>query len=232
MKNLMCIAGLLVLLLGLPAANAADVSGAWAGAFDYEGTNVPLTFHFAIANGDLTGNVEGLPTTPAEIHDGKVDGGTVTFWVDTDYEGQTYKLVFKGTVSTTGNQIDFNLGTDDESWSTELTATRSTETTPVTVSGIWNGSFDFQGTNIPLTFHLTSSAGIVTGTVEGLPTSPAEIHEGKLDGDTVTFWLNTDYEGQTYKLVYKGKVSAGQIEFSFGTDDGSWGTELTATKGA
>ncbi|MGC9223877.1 MAG: hypothetical protein ACP5E2_08120 [Terracidiphilus sp.] len=232
MKKLLCIAGLLVLLLGLPAANAADPSGTWTGAFDFEGTTVPLTFHFAVTNGVLTGDVEGLPTTPAEIHDGKVDGGTVTFWVDTDYEEQTYKLVFKGTVSTAGNQIDFNLGTDDGSWSTELTAAKGAETTPVTVSGTWNGSFDFQGTSIPLTFHLTSSAGVVTGTVEGLPTSPAEIHEGKLDGDTVTFWLNTDYEGQTYKLVYKGKVSAGQIEFSFGTDDGSWETELTATKGA
>ncbi len=232
MKKLLCIAGLLVLLLGLPAANAADASGTWTGAFDFEGTNVPLTFHFAVANGALTGDVDGLPTTPAEIHDGKVDGSTVTFWVDTDYEDQTYKLVFKGTVSTLGNQIDFNFGTDDGSWGAELTASKDTKVAAVNVSGIWNGSFDFQGTSIPLIFHLTSSAGVVTGTVEGLPTSPAEIHEGKLDGDTVTFWLNTDYEGQTYKLVYKGKVSGGQIEFSFGTDDGSWETELTATKGA
>ena len=83
---------------------------------------------------------------------------------------------------------------------------------------------------MPLTFHLTSAASVVTGTVEGLPTTPAEIHEGTLDGDTVSFWVNTDYQGQTYKLVYKGKVTAGQIAFSFGTDDGSWGTEITVTR--
>ena len=58
---------------------------------------------------------------------------------------------------------------------------------------------------MPLTIHLTSSAGVVTGTVEGLPTTPAEIHEGKLDGDTVSFWLNTDYQGQTYKLTLQGQ---------------------------
>jgi hypothetical protein len=46
----------------------------------------------------------------------------------------------------------------------------------------------------------------------------------------VTFWVNTDYQGQTYKVVYKGKISAAQIAFTFGTDDGSWGTEMTVTK--
>jgi hypothetical protein len=98
------------------------------------------------------------------------------------------------------------------------------------VSGTWKGSFDFQGTNVPVTFHLTSTGDVVTGNIEGLPTTPAEIHDGKIDGDVVTFWINSDYEGNTYKLVYKGTISADGIKFSFGTEDGSWGTELTATK--
>lgn len=97
-------------------------------------------------------------------------------------------------------------------------------------NGTWKGAFDFHGTNVPLTFHLTLASGAVTGTVEGLPTTPAEIHEGKLNGDAVTFWVNTDYQGQTYKLVYTGKITAAQIAFTFGTDDGSWSAQLTATK--
>jgi hypothetical protein len=40
----------------------------------------------------------------------------------------------------------------------------------------------------------------------------------------------TDYAGQTYKLVYKGKVSGDQIQFTFGTEDGGWSAELTAKK--
>jgi hypothetical protein len=234
MGNFLRIAGLVAFLAMLPAANAADASGTWKGAFDFQGTSIPLIFHFAVANGAVTGTVEGLPTTPAELHDGKVDGGAVTFWVNTDYQGQTYKLVFKGAISATGDQIAFNLGTDDGTWAAQMTAAKSAETAPAPagpdINGTWKGSFDFQGTNMPLTIHLTSSAGVVTGTVEGLPTTPAEIHEGKLDGDTVSFWLNTDYQGQTYKLNYKGKISAGQIAFTFGTDDGTWGTEMTATK--
>jgi hypothetical protein len=246
MKNFIRIVGLIAFLAVLPAANAADASGTWKGAFDFEGTNVPLTLHFTVADGAVTGTVEGMPTTPTEIHDGKVDGGTLTFWVNTDFQGQTYKLEFKGAISAAGDQIAFTFGTEDGTWGSQMTVTRSAETAPAPglapasvpapapagadITGTWKGSFASQGTNFSLTFHLTSAAGVVTGTVEGLPTTPAEIHEGKLDGDTVSFWLNTDYQGQTYKLLYKGKISAGQIAFTFATDDGSWSTDMTATK--
>ena len=98
------------------------------------------------------------------------------------------------------------------------------------VSGTWKGAFDFNGNTVPLTFNLKTAGNSLTGTVEGLPTTPTEVHDGKVDGDAISFWLATDYEGQTYKLVYKGKVSGDQIQFTFGTEDGSWGTELTAKK--
>jgi hypothetical protein len=98
------------------------------------------------------------------------------------------------------------------------------------VAGTWKGSFEFSGDNVPVTLNLKTSGSTVTGTVEGLPSSPVEIHDGKVDGDNITFWVNTDYQGQTYKLVYKGKVSGDQIQFTFGTEDGSWGTDLTVKK--
>ena len=184
----------------------------------------------------MTGTVEGLPTTPAEIHDGKVDGDTVTFWVNTDYQGQTYKMRVQGKVSAAGDEIAFTFGTEDGSWGAtvdgeDTSAPRRRLPLP-DVTGTWKGAFDFQGSSVPLTFHLTVAAGAVTGTVEGLPTTPAEIHDGKVDGDTVTFWVNTDYQGDTYKLVYKGKIAADGSSSSSVTEDGSWGTELTATKGS
>jgi hypothetical protein len=232
MKNVLRLVGLFAFLAVLPTAHAADLTGTWKGAFDFQGTSVPLTFHLTVAGGAVTGTVEGLPNTPAEIHDGKVDGDTVTFWVNSDYQGTTYKLVYKGKVS--AGEIAFSLGTEDGSWGTTLTAKNGdlptvTPSTP-DVTGSWKGAFDFEGTTVPLTFHLTAAGSTVTGTVEGLPTTPAEIHDGKVDGDTVTFSVTTDYQGSPVKLVYKGKVSTDGIKFAFGTEDGSWGTELTATK--
>lgn len=232
MKNVLRLVGLFAFLAVLPSAHAADVTGTWKGAFDFQGTSIPLVIHLTAASGVVTGTVEGLPTSPAEIHDGKVDGDTITFSVNTDYQGTTYKLVCKGKVS--AGEIDFSLGTEDGGWTTTLTAKNGempvVKPAAPDATGNWKGAFDFQGTSVPLAFHLTVAGGAVTGTVDGLPTTPAEIHDGKVDGDTVTFSVTTDYQGTPVKLVYKGKISADGIKFTFGTEDGSWGSELTATK--
>lgn len=124
MKRLLQLAGLVVLVTVLPAARAADLSGNWRGSFDFQGSSVQLTFHLTVDGKTLTGNVEGLPTTPAEIHDGKIDGNNITFWLNTDYEGTQYKLVYNGTISADGESIGFTLATEAGDWSAELKATR------------------------------------------------------------------------------------------------------------
>ncbi len=222
------IAGLAAFLAVASCAQAADVTGTWKGSFDFQGTNVALTFHLTTDTGAVTGTVEGLPTTPVEIHDGKLDADSLTFWVNTDYEGQTYKLLYKGKVAP--GQIDFSFGTEDGSWGATLIAKGDAQLATTSLAGNWKGNFDFQGNDVALTFHLAVSGSTVTGTVEGLPSGPTEIHDGKIDGNTLSFWLPTEYQGTAYKLVYQGKISADAIKFSFGTEDGSWGTELTATK--
>jgi hypothetical protein len=98
------------------------------------------------------------------------------------------------------------------------------------VTGAWKGSFDLQGNPMPLTFNLKSDGSTVTGNVEGMGAAPVDIHEGKIDGGLVTFWLNANYQGQTYALTFKGKVSNGQIDFDFGTADDSWSATVTAKK--
>ena len=238
MKYVLRFAALIALIAALPMARAADPTGTWKGAFDFQGTSVPLVFHLTASAGAVTGNIEGLPSSPTEIHDGKVDGDAVTFWLNTDYQGTPYKLVFKGKIG--AGQIDFTFGTEDGSWGSELVAKSGADasaTAPVAapaavdVTGNWKAALDVQGASLPLVFHLTSKDGVVTGTIDGLPSgAPTQIHDGKLDGDTVTFWLNSDYQGTTYKIVCKGKVSAAGIAFTIGTEDGSWGTDTTATK--
>lgn len=217
----------------LPGARAADPSGTWKGAFDFQGSSIPLTFHLAIDGAKVTGTVEGLPTTPAEIHDGTLNGETVSFWVNTDYEGQTYKLVYQGKIG--ADAISFDFGTEDGSWSSPLMVKKSTESASAPapapdVTGDWSGTFDLNGTPTELKFHLKNSGEAVTGTVERPGASPTEIHEGKIDGDTVSFWITTDYEGQSYTIVYKGKIAPGQIDFDFGTADDSWSSQVVAKK--
>jgi hypothetical protein len=97
------------------------------------------------------------------------------------------------------------------------------------LTGKWEGAFAFQDQSVPLTLQL-KGADAVTGTITGLPSGVAEIKDGKLDGDKLTFWIMTEYQGSPIKLVYKGTVSGSEIKFAFGTEDGSWGTEFTAKK--
>lgn len=231
MGKVLRFAVLAVLFAVLPRVYAADISGTWKGTFEFDNSPVPLTFHLTESGDGVTGTVEGLPTTPAEIHDGKIDGDTVSFWVNTDYQGTAYKLVYKGKIAE--GEIDFSFGTEDGSWgSTVVAKNAGPDAAPAMpdLSGNWKGSFDYNGSAVALTFHFTVTGDAVTGTIDGLPTTPTEIHDGKIDGDTVNFWIDTDYQGTTYKLVYKGKISADGIKFTLGTEDGSWGTELVATK--
>ncbi len=229
---------LLPLLAALPAAKAADVSGTWKGAFDFQGSSIPLTLHLKLDGAKVTGSVEGLPTTPAEIHDGALAGDTVTFWVNSDYQGQTYKLVYKGKIA--ADQISFDFGTEDGSWSTPLTVKKSGDEAAAPappppppapdVTGDWKGTFDLNGTPTELKFHLKSAGGTVTGTMERPGAAPVEVHEGKIEGDTVSFWITTEYEGENYTIIYKGKITPGQIDFDFGTADQSWSASVTAKK--
>lgn len=233
MKVVLRFLSILAFLALLPAAKGADPSGTWKGAFDFQGSSIPLTINLTIDGAKVTGTVEGLPTTPAEIHDGTLTGETVSFWVNTDYEGQTYKLVYKGTIG--AEEISFDFGTEDGSWSSPLTVKKNTESAAAPapapdVTGDWSGTFDLNGTPTELKFHLKSVGGAVTGTLERAGGSPADVHDGKIDGDTVSFWITTDYEGQSYTIVYKGKITPGQIDFDFGTADQSWSSQLTAKK--
>jgi hypothetical protein len=102
---------------------------------------------------------------------------------------------------------------------------------PASLSGEWKGAFDFQGNSLSVVMHLTAKDAALTGSIDGLPTTAAAvIKDGKIDGDTVTFWIEADYGGTIYKVVFKGKVTGDEIHFQFGTEDGSWGADLVVKR--
>jgi hypothetical protein len=214
---------LMALSAGL--VHARDLTGAWKGAFDFQGESVPLTITLKADGSNVTGQIEGFPAGSVAINDGHVADGKLTFWHMTDYQGTKYKLVYTGKVS--DDQIQFSFGTEDGQWATQMTAKRE-QAAAAGINGAWKGAFEIQGQSVPLTINLKEDGGKVTGTVEGLPSGAAEIKDGKLADGKVTFWLTTDYQGTAIKLVYTGSVGAGQIHFQFGTEDGSWGAEFVA----
>lgn len=230
MKFVLRLFGLLafVLVFGGTLSMAADLNGAWKGVIDVEGNNLSITFNLKVDGSAIAGTVKGLSSSPIPIRDGKLEGDSVTFRMNVDYEGETYEVICKGKI--VNDQINFNIETTDGSFASDMTVKRASAPAPPDLSGVWKGTFDFEGTSVPIILHLKGDGTVVVGTMEGLPTSPTDIHDGKIDGNTVTFWVNTDYEGQNYKIVCTGRIDAEQINFTIGTDDGGWQAALIAKK--
>ena len=121
MRSLLVLTGCIVLLTTLAAAG--DLTGTWKGQFVAEGNDVKLTFNLKAAGDTLTGTINGLPTDPCEIKDGRIEGDAVSFWVMIQYHDQPLKLLYKGKAAEDG--IHFTIGIEDGSWSTDFIATRS-----------------------------------------------------------------------------------------------------------
>jgi opacity protein-like surface antigen len=115
---------------------------------------------------------------------------------------------------------------------TAMIAILTTLLSAADIAGKWTGQFDFNGDAVPLTFDLKTSGTTLTGTVNGLPTANAPIKDGKIDGNTVTFWMVTDYQGTDVKLVYTGKISADKIDFTMGTEDGGFSVSFAVKRPA
>jgi hypothetical protein len=97
-------------------------------------------------------------------------------------------------------------------------------------TGKWKGSLDAPDGTHDLIFDLKASGDTLTGALSGVAAQASEIKDGKIQGDTVSFWLMAEYQGQPIKLVFKGQVLESEIRFTMGLDDGSWSADLAVKK--
>jgi hypothetical protein len=113
---------------------------------------------------------------------------------------------------------------------TALLAIVTTVLLAADISGKWKGAFAGGDREREITFDFAVKGEALTGTVNGMLDRALEIKDGKIQGDTVTFWIQSEYQGQPVKLVYKGQVSGNEIRFRMGNEEGPWGTDLVAKK--
>jgi hypothetical protein len=94
-------------LFGLLAmtARAADITGKWTAQMPGPGGQTrEQTFNFKVDGNTLTGTVSGRQGD-VEISDGKIDGDQISFTQTMEFNGNTMKILYKGTVS--GDSIKF-----------------------------------------------------------------------------------------------------------------------------
>jgi hypothetical protein len=80
------------------------------------------------------------------------------------------------------------------------------------VTGKW--TYEMQGRNGAMTgtLNLKADGNTVTGTVSGRG-GDTEISDGKIDGDTVTFTVVREFNGNKATMKYNGTVTGDGIKF-------------------
>ena len=81
-----------------------------------------------------------------------------------------------------------------------------------------------------VTFNLKASGSALEGTVSGRQ-GDVQISDGKIDGDNLSFSQVMEFNGNSVKLIYKGKISGDEIKFTRQREGGE-PVEFTAKRGS
>lgn len=123
MKLKALVQGMVLSVMLVATAFAADVTGKWKG--ESEGPNGQkreTSFTFEVKGSELTGTVAGGRGGEAKIEEGKVDGDNVSFAVTRSMGGNEMKVQYKGVVK--GDAINFTVTVGDRTF--DLVAKRAT----------------------------------------------------------------------------------------------------------
>ena len=103
-------------------ASAADVAGTWKASVETPNGTFESTFTFKVDGDKLTGTVVGQ-MGEAPITDGKVNGDKVSFAVTREFNGNTFKITYEGTVN--GNEMKLTVHFPGREEGFEMTAKKS-----------------------------------------------------------------------------------------------------------
>jgi len=90
------------------------------------------------------------------------------------------------------------------------------------VTGKWTAEFDTQVGLQKYVFDLKAEAGKVTGkaSFERMgQKGEAELKDGKLTGDDISFVEMLDFQGQAVAITYAGKIAGDEIKFTRSVGD-------------
>ncbi len=100
-----------VLVLGISViASAADISGTWTAAFDTQIGQQNYTYTFKVDGKKLTGRLKSQ-YSDGEILEGSVDGDTIRFVENLEFQGMALRIVYTGKIS--GDEIKLSRNVAD-----------------------------------------------------------------------------------------------------------------------
>jgi hypothetical protein len=91
------------------------------------------------------------------------------------------------------------------------------------LTGKWIGT---SPDGYPLVLTLKGEAAQATGSMLGTDgKTEYPIKDVKLDGDVLSFTVDSEYQGGPVKLLAKVKIGADQLQFHVETADGAWSAD-------
>ena len=99
------------------------------------------------------------------------------------------------------------------------------------VDGAWTAQVPGrQGNTMETTFNLKAEGNTLTGNVK-TERGEVPISDGKINGDEISFVTVMNFNGNEFRILYKGKVSGNEIKFTRQREGGQGRTsEFTAKK--
>jgi hypothetical protein len=99
------------------------------------------------------------------------------------------------------------------------------------VSGVWKAQMPGRdGETREVTFNFKQSGETLTGTTSGFRGADVQISDGKVSGDEISFTVVREFQGNTMKMLYKGKIVGGEIQFKMQREGSDREREFTAKK--
>jgi hypothetical protein len=87
------------------------------------------------------------------------------------------------------------------------------------INGKWKAVFETPNGQQESIFDLKADGSTLNGTISGRR-GEAKIQDGKIDGNNVTFNVVRNFNGQDFKIDYKGKIEGDELKLTvtFGGD--------------
>ena len=146
----------------------------------------------------------------AEITDGSLKDGDITFKVKREFNGQAFLIKYSGKLS--GDKITGKCEFDVNGETRALKWDAKRDTPKAAAGGNWNTALILgDGNRIEGTLKLKQDGDKLTGaTVRN--ENETEIQDGKIVGDEITFKVIRDRDGRKVTAKYKGKITGDTVK--------------------
>ncbi len=199
-------------------AHAVDVTGVWKAEFDTQIGVQKYTFTFKMENGKLTGKTNSEASGEKHetvLTDLKLEGDTISFTENLQFQGNEVRITYKGTV--TDGEMKLTRNVMDIADEPLVAKREKTTAPPVDVTGVWKAEFDTQIGVQKYTFTFKMENGKLTGKTNS--EASGEKHETvltdlKLEGDTISFTENLQFQGNEVRITYKGTVVGDEMKLT------------------